>query len=60
MGIGFKELLLILLVVLLIFGAGRLKNIGSDLGEAIRGFRQAVRDTKEGAGPEDRGGTGSP
>lgn len=44
MGIGFKELLLILLVVVLVFGAGRLRTVGTDLGAAIKGFRKAMHD----------------
>ena len=48
-GFGMTELLVILAIVLLIFGPKRLKNIGSDLGNAIKGFRTAVaeEDTKE-------------
>ncbi len=41
-GFGLTELLVILAIVLLIFGPKRLKNIGSDLGSAIKGFRTAV------------------
>ncbi len=41
-GLGFPELLVILVIVLLIFGAGRLGDIGSGLGKAIRGFRDSV------------------
>ena len=41
---GITELLVILAIVLLIFGPRRLKNIGADLGNAIRGFRKAVTD----------------
>jgi TatA/E family protein of Tat protein translocase len=40
---GFWELLFILVVVLLFFGAGRLPAIGEGLGKAIRGFREQVR-----------------
>ena len=40
---GFKELLIILVVVLIIFGAGRLKNIGKDLGAAIKNFKENDR-----------------
>lgn len=49
MGIGFKELLIILAIALLIFGAKRLKTIGSDLGSAVKGFRKAMdsEDEKE-------------
>lgn len=44
MGIGFRELLVILLIALLVFGAGKLKNIGSDLGAAVRGFKKGMSD----------------
>ena len=40
-GIGMQELLLILIVVLLIFGANKLPEIGGGLGRAIRNFRRA-------------------
>ena len=43
-GFGMQELLVILAIVLLIFGPKRLKNIGADLGNAIKGFRTAVSD----------------
>ena len=39
-GLGMTELLIILAIVLLIFGPKRLKNIGSDLGGAIKGFHR--------------------
>jgi TatA/E family protein of Tat protein translocase len=42
-GMGFVELLVILLLVLLFFGAGRLPAIGEGLGKAIRGFKDSVR-----------------
>lgn len=41
-GLGFPELIVILLIILLIFGAGRLGDIGSGLGKAIRGFKDSV------------------
>ncbi len=46
-GLGMTELLVILAIVLLIFGPKRLKNIGSDLGNAIKGFRNAVTEDEE-------------
>ncbi len=48
MGLGWKELLVVLVIVLLVFGTKRLKNIGSDLGEAVKGFKKGVggADTK--------------
>ncbi|WP_406665140.1 twin-arginine translocase TatA/TatE family subunit [Gallaecimonas sp. GXIMD1310] len=42
--IGFWQLLILLAVVLVIFGTKRFKNIGSDLGDAIKGFKKAMRD----------------
>lgn len=44
MGIGIKELVVILIIVLLLFGTKRLKSIGTDLGAAIKGFRKSVQD----------------
>jgi sec-independent protein translocase protein TatA len=46
-GLGMTELLVILAIVLLIFGPKRLKNIGSDLGNAIKGFRSAVSEDED-------------
>jgi sec-independent protein translocase protein TatA len=46
-GIGAQELLLILLVVLLLFGAKKIPELAQGLGKGIREFRKAVRDTKE-------------
>lgn len=42
--ISIQALLLILLIVVLLFGTRKLGNIGSDLGNALKGFRKAVRD----------------
>jgi sec-independent protein translocase protein TatA len=47
MGIGMKELLVILAIALLVFGAKKLKNIGSDLGGAVRGFKKAMNEGEE-------------
>jgi sec-independent protein translocase protein TatA len=44
MGIGFRELLVILAIALLIFGAKKLRNIGSDLGAAVRGFKKSMNE----------------
>ena len=44
MGIGFRELLVILVIVLLVFGAKKLKNLGPDLGSAIRGFKKSMNE----------------
>jgi sec-independent protein translocase protein TatA len=47
MGIGFKELLIILAIALLIFGAKKIKTIGSDLGAAIRGFKKSMNEGEQ-------------
>ena len=44
MGPSIWQLLIILAIVLLLFGAKRLKNIGSDLGGAIKGFRKSMQE----------------
>ena len=44
MGIGIKELVIILLIVLLVFGAKKLKTIGADLGSAVKGFKKGMQD----------------
>ena len=50
MGIGMRELLIILLVCLVVFGAKKLRTVGSDLGHAVRGFKKAMN---EGENEED-------
>jgi len=47
MGIGFRELLIILAIALLIFGAKKLRTIGSDLGSAVKGFKKAMNEGDE-------------
>lgn len=44
MGFGVTELIIILVIVLVLFGAKRLKNVGSDLGSAVKGFRTSMKD----------------
>ena len=54
MGISWQQLLILLVIVLLIFGTKRLKNLGGDLGGAIKGFKKAMKDEdKKGEGEED-------
>jgi sec-independent protein translocase protein TatA len=43
-GLGIGELFLILMIVLLVFGAGKLGDLGGDLGRAIRNFRKAMSE----------------
>lgn len=44
MGFGIWELLIILVILLVLFGAKRLRNVGGDLGSAVKGFRKAIKD----------------
>ncbi len=43
-GIGIWQLLIILLIVFMLFGTKKLRNLGSDLGGALKGFRTAMKD----------------
>jgi len=51
-GIGAWQLLILLLIVVLVFGTKRLRNIGSDLGGAIKGFRKGMDEDSEAEEPE--------
>ena len=48
-GLGFQELLIILVIALIIFGPGKLPQIGSGLGKAVRDFKKGI----SGDDPED-------
>lgn len=43
-GIGMPELIIILVIILIIFGAGKLPEIGGGMGKAISSFKRGVRD----------------
>ncbi len=47
-GIGIWQLLIVLAIVLLIFGTKKLRNLGGDVGGAIKNFKGAMKDEKEG------------
>ena len=47
MGFSIPHLLVLLAIVVLVFGTKRLKNVGADLGDAIKGFRNAVKEGEE-------------
>ncbi len=47
MGLSLPHLLVVLVIAILVFGTKRLKNIGEDLGGAIKGFRKALKDGEE-------------
>jgi sec-independent protein translocase protein TatA len=46
-GLGVPELVIILVIVVLLFGAGKLPQIGSGLGEGIRNFRKSMKEKNE-------------
>jgi len=43
-GIGIWQLIIVLVIVIVLFGTKRLKNIGGDLGSAIKGFKKSMKD----------------
>ena len=64
-GLGIWELVVILVVVVIVFGAGRLPELGSGLGEGIKNFKKAYRDSKsldvgESNEPTQKGGEKGP
>jgi sec-independent protein translocase protein TatA len=46
-GISIWQLLIILAIVIMLFGTKRLRNLGSDLGSAVKGFRKSLQDEGE-------------
>ena len=46
-GISMWQLLILLLIVVLVFGTKRLRNMGGDLGSAIKGFRKGMEEVKD-------------
>ncbi|RPJ53988.1 MAG: twin-arginine translocase TatA/TatE family subunit [Acidobacteria bacterium] len=53
-GMGATELVIILVIVVVIFGASRLPQLGKGLGEGIRNFKTSVREGKEEAKKETK------
>ena len=47
MGIGFPELMIILVIIMIIFGAGKLPEIGSAFGNSIRNFKKSMKDAEK-------------
>ncbi len=53
-GISIWQLLIILLIVIMLFGTKKLKNVGGDLGEAIKGFKKGLKDEDKAELAEDK------
>ncbi|MFQ5482730.1 MAG: twin-arginine translocase TatA/TatE family subunit [Nitrospinaceae bacterium] len=47
MGIGFPELMIILVIIMIIFGAGKLPEIGSAFGRSIKNFKTSMKEAEE-------------
>lgn len=47
MGFSIWQILIILLIVVLLFGTKKLRNMGSDLGAAVKGFKEGIKDDDE-------------
>lgn len=56
-GIGIWQLLIVLLIVIMLFGSKRLKSLGSDLGDTIKGFRKSMGNDEKAAVEDDQGHT---
>ena len=54
-GLGWQEILIVLLIVLLLFGARRLPELARALGQGIREFRKSVKEISEDSESEDPG-----
>jgi len=52
-GLGMPELIVILIIVLIIFGAGKLPEIGAGLGKGIRNFKKATQEPVEELSPPE-------
>ncbi len=55
MDIGAPELIIVLLIVLLFWGPGRIKDVGSELGKSISAFRRGLQGDGDQNAPEDSG-----
>jgi sec-independent protein translocase protein TatA len=47
MSIGFWQILVVILLILVVFGSSRIKSIGSDLGKAFKGFKKEIKEEND-------------
>ncbi len=59
-GFGWMELLLVLIIVLIVFGAGKLPQLGEGLGKAIKGFKKTIHEPEPQEITEARPGEAPP
>ena len=57
--LGLPELLVILVIVVLVFGAGKIPQLGKGLGEGIKNFKDAMREGQSGDSNKERSGSSS-
>ena len=53
-GISFWQILIILVVILVLFGGKKIRTMGSDLGEGLKGFKKAIKDEDAGRETESQ------
>ena len=53
-GIGIWQLLIVLVIIILLFGTKKLRNIGSDIGGAVKGFKSAMNKSEEEKSEQDK------
>ena len=55
-GISFWQILIVLVVILVLFGGKKIRTMGSDLGESLKGFKKASKDEDSTKGSESKSG----
>lgn len=58
-GLSITHWLIVLLIVVLVFGTGKLRNLGRDLGGAIKGFKEGMKEGSEDSPPPQQVGDSS-
>ena len=53
-GISFWQILIILVVILILFGGKKIRTMGSDLGESLKGFKKAIKDEDSNTSTESK------